>query len=67
MKLIPCGTEVTIKINEAKGLIIAIEIRFTSVSYQVSYLQNGEYTTVWLSEELFTAGKHEKVKIGFNK
>lgn len=68
MTIIPCGTNVTIKLNKQEATITAIEIRFKQVIYQLSYFNgNGEHQTDWLDSSLFTASDHSKIKIGFVK
>lgn len=66
LDIYPCGTDVTIKMNNVKGLVTAILIRPDScISYEISYWRNNEYTTSHLYEFEFCSEHPEKSKIGF--
>jgi len=68
MKVFPCGTLVWLKFtkDELNAKITAIEIRFTTVTYQITYFYGGELKSIWLSEEQFTTlKKHNKITIGY--
>ena len=67
IEVIPCGTEVTIKMGKIQGIISAISIRYAAYAYEITYYNDGEYKTVWCNEKEFTPGPHEKLQIGFNK
>jgi uncharacterized protein with von Willebrand factor type A (vWA) domain len=65
MKLIKCGSKVRTKVNDIEAIITAVSIRFDSVSYELSYFNNGEYKSCWLNENEFEAKGLEKTSIGF--
>ena len=66
MKVIPCGTHITTKLNSIPGIITGLSIRFTMVSYEVSYFNGQDYKQIWLTESEFNfTGKKET--IGFTK
>lgn len=67
MQLFSCGTDVEIKISKVKGVITAIEIRFQSIVYQVSWFNADGIVSCWLNESMFTTDSHHNLKIGFNK
>lgn len=67
IEVIPCGTDVTIKLEKIPGTITGITIKFSAVAYEVSYFFNGEFYQVWMNECLFIAGEHTKEQIGFIK
>ncbi len=48
------GTEVSIRSTNIKGVILAVCIRAGNITYDVSYFNNGEHKTAWLSELEFT-------------
>lgn len=51
MKVIPIGTKIITEIGAVKGMITAISIRGAKGeynSYEMSYFQNGVYTTCWM-------------------
>jgi len=61
-----CGTPVTIKMNNAKGLITSILIRPGNfVSYEISYWNNNEYTINHLHDFEFSPEDSKQSKIGF--
>lgn len=66
MKVIPCGTNITTKLNSIPGIITGISIRFTMVSYEVSYFSGQDYKQIWLTEPEFNFSI-KKETIGFSK
>lgn len=66
IKIIECGTTVRPKLLKVDAIITAICIRFERVTYEISYFNNGEYKTVWLSEsELNTVTVGKDFKVGY--
>jgi len=68
MKVISIGTKITTKVGQMKGMITAISIRGLNGSYQsyeMTYFQNGLYTTCWMMDFEFEIDN--QVKAGFNK
>jgi hypothetical protein len=66
IKIIKCGSKVTINLSAIEGYITAISIRFNAISYEVSYFNNGEYKQVWLHDTEFEIlNKSNKQSIGF--
>lgn len=63
MDIIKCGTKATVSGMECN--VVACEIRFDKVTYQLAYFYQGEYKTMWLHESEFEAVEHKKQKIGF--
>lgn len=66
MKVIPCGTHITIKLSKTEAIITAISIRFTAVSYECSYFAGQEYKQVYLNEQEFDFTGKRNI-IGFQK
>lgn len=60
----PCGTQVTSKLSNIDGIITAISIRFSNVSYEIGYFSGHEYKQIWLYECEFVTSV-TKDKIGF--
>ena len=56
-----CGTMVIISIGKTEGMITSMNVRFDSVSYEITYYFNGEYKTVWLREREFTTEGIKKI------
>lgn len=67
MKVVKCGTKVKTVLSNIEGIVTCASIRFTSVNYEVSYFNNGEYKQVWLNENEFTIINGTKQIIGFKK
>ena len=67
MKVIPCGTIVTLKLNEEiKGMITALQVRFDRLQYEVAYEIAGEYKYLWVNEAEFELkDKNQFNEIGF--
>ena len=64
IKLYPSGTRVRTSIGQIEAMITAACIRFSSVSYEITYFYDGEQRTVWMNEaEFSTSGK--MVVVGF--
>lgn len=60
----PCGTNVTTKIGGIQGMITCASVRFETVSYEITYLIDDKFETVWMREgEFITEGK--KVALGY--
>lgn len=66
MKVIPCGTHITIKLNSVEGIITAVSIRFNAIAYEISYFSGNDYKQIWLNDAEFTALVKKK-QIGFNQ
>lgn len=68
MTIIKCGSKVKSVLTNIEGIVTAVSIRFTSVAYEVSYFNNGEYKQVWLNESEFELSSNAKKEtIGFKK
>jgi hypothetical protein len=65
MKIYPCGTEVTIRQGERKGIIIEICIRYSHVQYNVRYQDSTAYIEKWFWEEELDFCNVKPVSIGF--
>ena len=59
------GTEVITVVGSLKGLITAVTIRGGYATYEVSYLNDGQIITTWLSEIEFKTDSEKTVKIGY--
>lgn len=60
-----CGTKVILNDN-IKGVITGISIRFNNVTYEISYIYDGQHKSEWVYECEFVLGeKVKKEKIGF--
>ena len=66
MKVVPCGTQVILKVHGIKGVISEIMIKFEAVSYRVIYHDGTDLKDFWATEEEFEVGKHTKKKIGYH-
>lgn len=60
----PCGQKIE-TIYNTNGFITAIDIRFKSISYEVTYFVEQEKKTVWLDEEEINDKITDTQKIGF--
>lgn len=68
MKVVKCGSRVKSVLTNIEGIVTAASIRFNSVSYEVSYFNNGEYKQVWFNEcEFELSSTAKKETIGFKK
>lgn len=56
-----CGTMVIISIGKTEGMITGVNIRFDSISYEITYFYDGEHKTVWLREQEFTTEGIKKI------
>lgn len=56
-----CGTIVTICISKIEGMITGVNLRFDSISYEITYFHDGEHKTVWLREQEFTTEGIKKI------
>ena len=65
MTVYNCGTPVSTNLGKFEGTITAVAIRFTSILYEVTYIQESEFKTIWLHEEEFNTTIQDKRKIGF--
>lgn len=65
MNIIKCGTPAITKIGQIESIVTSSNIRFNSVTYELSYFHNGDYKTVWLNENEFEIEHKSKIKIGF--
>ena len=65
IQVLKCGLVAKPKMHNAEGIITAISIRFGRCTYELSYFHNGEYRTIWLSEEEIEVSNGEKQKVGF--
>ena len=64
IKLYPSGTHIRTNLGQIEGMITAACVRFSSVSYEITYFYDGEQRTVWMNEvEFLTSDK--MVVIGF--
>lgn len=66
MKIVPCGSKVTSKINNIEGIVTAACIRFNLVNYEISYFSGQDYKQIWLTEAEFDFTDKKK-SIGFNQ
>jgi hypothetical protein len=65
MKILKYGTEVKTAIGKIDAIITAANIRGDSVSYEISYFNNGEHKDVWVKECEIIPKTKEKVIIGY--
>lgn len=65
LQIIKCGTEVLTKLSKIVATITGVSIRFDTISYEISYFNNGEHKTAWIYEHEFTIDNVEKIKVGF--
>ena len=65
MTIYPCGTDVIIiKVPELPGTVTGVLIRFSQVSYEVTYYVQGiQYKVMVDAREIITSGK--RIKIGY--
>lgn len=63
--IIKCGSKVRTALSNINGIVTAVSIRFNSVSYEVSYFNNGEYKQAWLNKEEFIIIEGKPISIGF--
>ncbi len=63
MDIYACGTPVIIKNLDVNGLITGISIRFSRVSYEISYFYNGDQKIIWMDEIEFNIREYEKKSI----
>lgn len=66
LKVFNCGTMVTTKLGNLEGMITCYSNRFMKIQYEITYYLNGEFKTVWLTDNEFTTNK-SKTKIGFKQ
>lgn len=66
IEIYQCGTEVVLKTGDYKGFIVGISISDSRISYEISYFENGSYTTHYFQDyEFLVSAEIEKNKIGF--
>jgi hypothetical protein len=66
MELIKCGEIVKINNTEIKATVIQICISFEKIEYQLAYMLNGVYTTIWMPLCMFAINENtKKQSIGF--
>ncbi len=63
IKIVPCGTRVTIVNGNTEGTITASIIRYNSILYEITYFHQGDYKTTWCNEAEFVPLKRTN-KIG---
>lgn len=61
----PCGTSVTTVVGSMSGMITCVSERFGKVQYEITYMDGGEFKTVWMNEYEFKTDAGEKKKIGY--
>lgn len=64
IEIYECGTDVTVKEVNIKGVITGACIRYGRVTYEVSYFFNGDQKSPWLVEDQFTT-EGKKGSVGF--
>lgn len=47
------------------GMITCVSERFGKVQYEITYMDGGEFKTVWMNEYEFKTDAGEKKKIGY--
>lgn len=65
MEVIKCGTQVTPKLTNIKGIITGISIRYNRATYELSYFIEDKQQVIWLDEDEFDCEKKETIPIGF--
>lgn len=61
-----CGTAAVTIIGHIDCTISAVVIRFDRIQYELTYLNNGEFKTVWMNEcEFIVRNNEKKIAIGF--
>lgn len=60
----PCGINVCTRTGSLLGLITCSSIRFDKIQYEITYLNDGKFETVWMNENEFRS-EGEKQYIGF--
>jgi hypothetical protein len=66
MEIFQCGIMVSTKLGKIEAIITAVLIRFGRIQYELSYIYNGEYKTMWMDEcEFDIKSDLEKAQIGF--
>jgi len=64
IQVVKYGTPVTTVIGNIKGLVTAVCIRDTNVTYEISYFNNGLSVNCWLYRIEFTIDESAKSKPG---
>jgi hypothetical protein len=64
IKLYPSGTHIRTTIGQIEGMITATCVRFSSVSYEITYFYDGEQKIVWMNEAEFSTSS-KMVVVGF--
>lgn len=67
MEIYKCGTLVTVKLANIKGMITCCSIRFDKVNYEITYFEGLLQRTIWVYETEFELNESETQKIGFKK
>jgi hypothetical protein len=67
MEIFKCGSLVTIKLANKKGMITCCAIRFDKLSYEITYYSGDDQKTIWVNESEFEITEPETQKIGFKK
>lgn len=65
MEVVKPGTKAVTVIGEISGLITALMIRNSSIRYEFSYFNGGEYKSEWLDSCELNIIDPEKIQIGF--
>lgn len=65
MDIYKCGTEVVSITGTLSGSISAVEIRYDTVVYEITYFISGEPKTAWLREQQLNFYGKEKTQIGY--
>lgn len=60
----PCGQKIE-TIYDVKGFITAVDIRFASIQYELTYFIDQEKKTIWVEEGEIADKISETQKIGF--
>jgi len=63
MEVIECGQKIT-TVHGITGVITIIQIAFTNVLYELTYMVDGKKETIWIHEKEIE-GLPTKNKIGF--
>jgi hypothetical protein len=67
-EVIKCGEIVKINDTEINAIILQVCLSFNKIEYQLGYMLNGSYITVWMPLNMFTVKtKVKKQSIGFNQ
>ena len=66
MNVLACGTKVTLRVSNYSGTVIAICIRDSFVTYEISYYANGSYCAGWFTVHEFDFEDETKtITVGF--